>query len=393
MKNIFLKRNYRSNYRGKVSVEDALKHQAFIDDMKKDAVFYHLDDLEGATVPYSMLHRIIQKLKTRNDGFTLPEKSYLNRQGLLALKRFTESEISFNQYRKEAVIEKLKRIEAGQEEKLRLEHLKELELIEEKKKQEKLSRERKLRDQVECEKQRIRELDPKFIAKQKEKALFKKYELEPFHISYELRNRLLKILSLVEREQRLSENDRIWLTSEGGEFFTEKLKGEFHRIEAEFYLQQYKVKKSNWSAINASSHLRKCQASKEAETFLENTKISASEDKKVLSAYFTTLGGVKRDLKKSAIAIEHGIRAHEIKPKDYRPCTLLGAIYMETHNYTLGHEWYEKARARGAPENSINAELKSILFKLDYRKRSEMIGSLLKKDQTLYGWLEVKNTI
>lgn len=66
---------------------------------------------------------------------------------------------------------------------------------------------------------------------------------------------------------------------------------------------------------------------------------------------------------------------------------------METHNYTLGHEWYEKARARGAPENSINAELKSILFKLDYRKRSEMIMSLLKKDQTLYGWLEVKNTI
>lgn len=389
MKNVFLKRNYRSNYRGKVSVEDALKHQAFIDDMKKDAVFYYLDDLEGASVPYSMLHRIIQKLKTRNGGFTLSEKSYLNRQGLLALKRFIESEISFNQYRKEAALEKLKRIEAGEEEKLILERIKELELIEEKKKQEKLSRERKLRNQIEREKQMVRESDPKFIARQKEKALFQKYELEPFHISNEFKSRLLKILSFLEREQRLSDNDRIWLTSEGYEFFTEKLKGKFHRIEAEFYLQQYKVKKSNWSAINASSHLRKCQASKEAEIFLENTKISVSEDKKVLSAYFTTLGGVKRDLKKSDIAIEHGIRAHEIKPNDYRPCTLLGAIYMETHNYTLGHEWYEKARELGAPENSINAELRSILFKLDHRKRSEMIKNLLKKDRIVYGWLRV----
>ncbi|ENU93960.1 hypothetical protein F971_00398 [Acinetobacter vivianii] len=387
MKNVFLKSNYRSNYRGKVSVEDALKHQAFIDDMKKDAVFYHLDDLDGATVPYSMLHRIIQKLKTLNGDFTLPEKSYLNRQGLLALKRFTETEISFNQYRKDAALEKIKRIEVGQEEKLRLDHLKELELIEEKKKQEKLSRERKLKDQVEREKQRIRESDPKFIARQKEKALFKKYELEPFHIPNELRSRLLRILSLLEREQRLSDNDRIWLTSEGYEFFTGKLKNKFHRIEAEFYLQEYKVKKSNWSAINATSHLRKCQASKEAETFLENTKISVSGEKKVLSAYFTTLGGVKRDLKKTDLAIEHGIRAHEIKPKDYRPCTLLGAIYMETHNYTLGHEWYEKARERGAPENSINSELKSILFKLDQRKRSEMIENLLKKDRVVYGWL------
>ena len=46
----------------------------------------------------------------------------------------------------------------------------------------------------------------------------------------------------------------------------------FHRVEADFYLKQYEVTKSDWHAINASSQLRKCKASKEAEKFLENTK-------------------------------------------------------------------------------------------------------------------------
>ncbi|WP_262752419.1 hypothetical protein [Acinetobacter nosocomialis] len=36
------KNSYRSNYRGKVTVEDAQKHQKYIDDMKKDAAFYYL---------------------------------------------------------------------------------------------------------------------------------------------------------------------------------------------------------------------------------------------------------------------------------------------------------------------------------------------------------------
>lgn len=39
-RNNFLKNSYRSNYRGKVTVEDAQKHQKNIADMKKDAAFY-----------------------------------------------------------------------------------------------------------------------------------------------------------------------------------------------------------------------------------------------------------------------------------------------------------------------------------------------------------------
>ena len=388
-RNKFFKNSYRSNYRGKVTVEDALKHQTYLDDMKKDAVFYCVDHIESSMIPHSMLHKIIQKLKTKqNDSLTLPEKAYLVRQNLNALYSLVEGKISFNQYKKEVVNDRIKHKEHLEAERLRLEKVRELELIELKKQQEKLAQERKIREQAERERRKKLESDPKYIEKQKEKNLIKKYDIYSYDILSKHRSKLVNILKLLDNNQRLSEQDAIWLNSEGREFFTDEVKIKFHRVEADFYINEYKTTKLHWHAINASSQLRKAKASKEAETFLENTEIVLNKNKKLLSAYFTTLGGVKRDIRKVDTAIECGVKAHENNSQDYRPCTLLGAIYMENHEYTLGHDWYSKARDRGAPEKSINADLRSILLKLDKSKRTEMIASLLKKDPYLYDWLK-----
>lgn len=385
----FFKKTYHSNYRGKVSVEDAVKHQTYLDDMRKDAVFYCVDHIESSMIPHSMLHKIIQKLKTKqNDSLTLPEKAYLVRQNLNALHSLVEGKISFNQYKKEVVNDRIKHQEHLEAERLRLEKLRELELIQLKKQQEKLAQERKVREQAERERRKKLESDPKYIERQKEKNLIKKYDIYFYDIADKHRFKLINILKLLDNNQRLSEQDAIWLNSEGRQFFTDELKIKFHRVEADFYLNEYKTTKLHWHAINASSQLRKAKASKEAEKFLENTEISLNKNKKLLSAYFTTLGGVKRDIRKVDTAIECGVKAHENNSQDYRPCTLLGAIYMENHEYTLGHDWYSKARDRGAPEKSINADLRSILLKLDKSKRIEMIASLLKKDPYLYGWLK-----
>ena len=388
-RNKFFKNSYRSNYRGKVTVEDALKHQTYLDDMKKDAVFYCVDHIESSMIPHSILHKIIQKLKTKqNDSLTLPEKAYLVRQNLNALHSLVEGKISFNQYKKEVVNDRIKHKEHLEAERLRLEKVRELELIELKKQQEKLAQERKIREQAERERRKKLESDPKYIEKQKEKNLIKKYDIYSYDILSKHRSKLVNILKLLDNNQRLSEQDAIWLNSEGREFFTDEVKIKFHRVEADFYINEYKTTKLHWHAINASSQLRKAKASKEAEKFLENTEISLNKNKKLLSAYFTTLGGVKRDIRKVDTAIECGVKAHENNSQDYRPCTLLGAIYMENHEYTLGHDWYSKARDRGAPEKSINADLRSILLKLDKSKRIEMIASLLKKDPYLYSWLK-----
>ena len=385
----FFKKTYHSNYRGKVSVEDAVKHQTYLDDMRKDAVFYCVDHIESSMIPHSMLHKIIQKLKTKqNDSLTLPEKAYLVRQNLNALHSLVEGKISFNQYKKEVVNDRIKHQEQLEAERLRLEKLRELELIQLKKQQEKLAQERKVREQAERDRRKKLESDPKYIEREKEKNLIKKYDIYLYDIVDKHRSKLINILKLLDNNQRLSEQDAIWLNSEGRQFFTDELKMKFHRVEADFYLNEYKTTKLHWNAINASSQLRKAKASKEAEKFLENTEISLNKNKKLLSAYFTTLGGVKRDIRKVDTAIECGVKAHENNSQDYRPCTLLGAIYMENHEYTLGHDWYSKARDRGAPEKSINADLRSILLKLDKSKRVEMIASLLKKDPYLYSWLK-----
>ena len=352
-------------------MKDAVKHQTYLDIMRKDAVFYCVDHIESSMIPYSMLHKIIQKLKMKqNDSLTLPEKAYLVRQNLNALHSLVEGKISFNQYKKEVVNDRIKHQESLEAERLRLEKIKELELIQLKKQQEKL------------------ESDPKYVARQKEKNLIKKYDIYLHGNADKHRSNLINILKLLDNNQRLSEQDAIWLNSEGRRFFTDKVKIKFHRIEADFYINGYKATQSHWDAINASSQLRKAKASQEAEKFLENTKISLSKDKIVLSAYFTTLGGVKRDIKKVDAAIECGVKAHENNSQDYRPCTLLGAIYMENQEYSSGHDWYSKARDRGAPERSINADLRSILSKLDKSKRIKMIASLLKKDPYLYSWLK-----
>jgi hypothetical protein len=385
----FFKKTYHSNYRGKVSVEDAVKHQTYLDDMRKDAVFYCVDHIESSMIPHSMLHKIIQKLKTKqNDSLTLLEKAYLVRQNLNALHSLVEGKISFNQYKKEVVNDRIKHQEHLEAERLRLEKLRELELIQLKKQQGKLAQERKVREQAERERRKKLESDPKYIERQKEKNLIKKYDIYLYDIVDKHRSKLINILKLLDNNQRLSEQDAIWLNSEGRQFFTDELKIKFHRVEADFYINEYKTTKLHWHAINASSQLRKAKASKEAENFLENTEISLNKNKKLLSAYFTTLGGVKRDIRKVDTAIECGVKAHENNSQDYRPCTLLGAIYMENHEYTLGHDWYSKARDRGAPEKSINADLRSILLKLDKSKRVEMIASLLKKDPYLYSWLK-----
>ncbi|MEK5777817.1 hypothetical protein VXE44_22385, partial [Acinetobacter nosocomialis] len=62
-------------------------------------------------------------------------------------------------------------------------------------------------------------------------------------------------MKLLDNNQRLSEQNAIWLNSEGRQFFTDELKIKFHRVEADFYLNEYKTTKLHWHAINASSQL------------------------------------------------------------------------------------------------------------------------------------------
>ena len=86
-------------------------------------------------------------------------------------------------------------------------------------------------------------------------------------------------------------------------------------------------------------------------------------------------------------ALELANRAHKLTPKNFRPCTLLGAINIEIGNYTTGLEWYEKAKERGASKRSIDNDLRGILLRAGKTKREEIRAFLLREDSERYKWV------
>jgi hypothetical protein len=66
---------------------------------------------------------------------------------------------------------------------------------------------------------------------------------------------------------------------------------------------------------------------------------------------------------------------------------LLGAVYTEQGKFNEGQDWYDKARKRGASEQGIDSELRSIYRQLDSAGREAMRRALLADDSHRYPWL------
>ena len=60
---------------------------------------------------------------------------------------------------------------------------------------------------------------------------------------------------------------------------------------------------------------------------------------------------------------------------------------METSQFTLGQEWYNKAIQRGFSEKSVDDEIKSIFKKADKIQKESLRSYLLKKDPHRYRWV------
>lgn len=151
---------------------------------------------------------------------------------------------------------------------------------------------------------------------------------------FTLHGRQRKILKTVDAGQRLSEKDFVWLSAAAEEYFSDELRAAYHRLEAAFFANEFKQKRDPWLAVNASSHFRKADYSDEAASLLKTIKLGKIKSTKLKSALCTTHGGSMRDLGHWDEGLSLGEQAHKHRPDDYRPCTLLGAIYMEKGDYT-----------------------------------------------------------
>jgi len=198
---------------------------------------------------------------------------------------------------------------------------------------------------------------------------------------------LMAILEHVDKGGRLTDKDLIWLATTGKACFTGRLKTTHHRNAAEHYAQEYRTTQNPWNAINASSHYRKCDEPSLASELLHSIPVKYLKPPKLRAARCTALGGALRDLGQRATALELAKEAHKLQQKDYRPCTLMGALYMELGEYEQGRDWYAKAEKLGAPSNSIDAELRAIFLRADEPTREGMRAALLAQDAQRYSWV------
>jgi hypothetical protein len=348
---------------------------------RETAIHYGVDDLPGATIPSSRLQNILASLQS-GKPVTRLSLAYLQQQYLSALQQFAQGGLTYDTCRDLALVERSQRVEAARVVREALE-------AEQRARAAAMQQKLKLaREQAEAAR-RARERDPAYIAKVKNQKLRAQYGVDTF-IEQHCFGRLMKILKSVDAGRRLQDEDVVWLSTTAEEYFSEELRAAYHRLEAEFFASELARTSDPWMAVNASSHYRKCYEARKAKALLDDIDIDQQRSKKLKAALWTTRGGVMRDLSPWEEALSLGECAHAVRPDDYRPCTLLGAIHMETGHYSLGQEWYAKAIERGATIKSVDQDLRKIFFQADSAKQAEMRAFLLGEDPQRYAWARTR---
>lgn len=337
---------------------------------------YLVDDLDVSVAAGSQLHKILEA-RTKNKFCAEDEITYLRDNGLHALAGLVKGDVSWAQYKQAAAIERECRValirEAEAEARRAREEARRLKL-------EEFEQKRQARAQ---EQARISAL---LAQQQIERALLQKYGVTS-PLKEQDRETLWGIFEKLESGTRLEGADVARLIEMKGRYGLEGALAAHHRLEADFCIAELKRTNDPWQAVNASGHLRKCNAAAEADELLAKLHPSRLKHPKLHSAVLTTHGGAKRDLGNLVAAQSMGEKAHALLPGNFRPCTLLGAVHIEQRNYELGHEWYRKAEARGASSGSIKAEIQALLKNMTGKEREAAIKELLRIDPERYGWL------
>lgn len=209
---------------------------------------------------------------------------------------------------------------------------------------------------------------------------------------------LYRILQKLKTEQRLNDQEVVWLTTEGwcgrrhhmwspSQLSTRNERNKIYvscyRLEALFCEAEFKRTKNFWLLASSSAHWRRAE---EPERSLSLTELDLSRiaEAKLKQALLTTRGGALRDLDRLGEAEECALQAIQYYPHSHNPYTLMGALCYDTRRYEEGTRWFEEARKRGATENDEDAEIKRILRK---RNDPELKKYLLKKDPDRYAWI------
>jgi hypothetical protein len=202
--------------------------------------------------------------------------------------------------------------------------------------------------------------------------------------------RVMALLRRISNGQRLPPEDVAWLQTEAADCWTDELRSAWNMLEAKALSDAWKAKGDPWDAINASSHWRKAEQPRQALSLSEAALAKAGTQSKTRSALLTTCGGALRDLYRLDEAKVHALDAHRLAPRDFRPCTLLGAVYMELGDIAAGHEWFVKAEKLGADGRGVDHEIRALLARGSKTEQQRIREYLTAQDPERFAWLQSK---
>lgn len=334
------------------------------------ATKYVVDDLPGARQIGSRLYSILASIDTGSPVSQLA-RDYLLANGLCCLHALIEGRTDLEEFKREAAIERTHRMELAE-----------------------IAARNAATDEAKRKAERAAAsaaifADPAYKRRQEAKQLRRIFNLG--YIEAEHYPRILGLLRALEQGQRLRPEDVVWLQTEAEDCWTDAVAATYHLIEAEALTETWRVTGDPWAAVNASSHWRKCR---QPEASLRLTEEALAADAatapKVRSALATTRGGALRDAGRQDEAKSLGEQAHALTPKDYRPCTLLGAVYIELGDLVAGHEWFKKAEHLGAAKALVDHDIRALLARMSEADRYRVRGFLLEQDPERFAWLQTK---
>lgn len=331
---------------------------------------YFVDDLPGAERHGTRLNGILRKIDA-DEALSIFSLQFLESRGLAALYQLAQGTLDLMTFQTSAEIERTKRIR--QSEVLAAQQAVDLARLIEK------------RDAAIRETFAAIANDPELRRKREAKELRQRFGIgyiEPEHY-----RRVMPVLRKMSNNQRIQLDDVAWLQAEVEYCWTDSLQKAWHTLEAQFLTKAWETGNDAWDAVNASAHWRKAGKSDVAAelTALALKKIGLAP--KLKSALNTTRGGALRDLHCLDEAKMSGLAAHDLTPKDFRPCTLLGAVCIELGDLAAGHAWYVDAEKRGATSRSIDQELRSLLSRALPDEQGRIREFLIAQDPMRFAWL------
>lgn len=200
---------------------------------------------------------------------------------------------------------------------------------------------------------------------------------------------LYSILVKLNANQRLSDDDLIWLEAEKLFYPDMAIFVTHHRLEALHFEEEFKQTKGFWNLVNASAHWRKANQPLSALKLTNDLQqLRSLKEAKLRSALFTTRGGALRDVDRLGDAEQCALEAISHFSNSHNPYTLMGALCYDTGRYDEGDQWFEKAIQRGAKTRDQESEIKRILQKKKGKERQQIIDHLLVKDPHRFAWVK-----